>query len=105
LRHRCVALESDIQWSRVPASADDDDHSRRNVWLRLAKNIGQASLPIIRCGTALPDQFERFPEQRSFARPRCKSGWHNAPHGVSRKAMTLRSAWWRSISGPSSVRR
>ncbi|HEY7093915.1 MAG TPA: hypothetical protein VH393_12085 [Ktedonobacterales bacterium] len=37
------------------------------MWLRLAKNIGQSGLPVILCGTALPDQFERCPERRYFS--------------------------------------
>jgi hypothetical protein len=67
MRQRCVVRESDILWGLVPASAEDDYRSYRNVWLRLAKNIGQAGLPVILCGTALPDQFERCPERRYFS--------------------------------------
>jgi hypothetical protein len=50
MRNRCLALESDLLWGLVPASAEDDYHRYRNVWLRLAKNIGQAGLPVILCG-------------------------------------------------------
>jgi AAA domain len=67
MRNRFVVLESDILWGPVPTSAEDDYRSYRNVWLRLAKNIGQAGLPVILCGTALPDQFETCPERPYFS--------------------------------------
>jgi broad-specificity NMP kinase len=67
LRLRCVVLESDILWDAVDASAEDDYRRYRNVWLRLAKNIGQAGLPVVLCGTALSDQFERCSERRYFS--------------------------------------
>ena len=49
MRNRCAALESDILWGLVPASNEDGYRSYRNVWLRLAKNIDQAGLPVILC--------------------------------------------------------
>jgi AAA domain len=67
LRRRCVVLEGDILWGAVAASADDDSRSYRTVWLRLAKNVGQVGLPVVLCGTALPDQFETGPERRYFS--------------------------------------
>ncbi len=63
----CVVLESDILWGLIPASPDDDYRAYRNVWLRLAKNIGQAGRPVVLCGSAVPAQFERCPERRYFA--------------------------------------
>ena len=37
------------------------------MWLRVAKNIGQAGRPVVLCGTALPEQFEACPERRYFS--------------------------------------
>ena len=37
------------------------------MWLRVAKNIGQAGRPVVLCGTALPEQFETRPERRYFS--------------------------------------
>jgi predicted ABC-type ATPase len=65
--HECVVMESDILWGALPATAEDDYHDYRNVWLRVAKNIGQAGRPVVLCGTALPSQFEACPERRYFA--------------------------------------
>lgn len=63
----CVVLEQDILWGMVPATPEDNYRGYRNVWLRVAKNIGQAGLPVVLCGTALPDQFEECPERRYFS--------------------------------------
>lgn len=63
----CVVLEQDILWGMVPATPEDNYRSYRNVWLRIAKNIGQAGRPVVLCGTALPDQFEDRPERRYFS--------------------------------------
>jgi len=63
----CVVLEQDILWGVVPATSADNYHSYRNVWLRIAKNIGQAGRPVVLCGTALPEQFEDCPERRYFS--------------------------------------
>ena len=63
----CVVLESDILWGLIPATPEDDYRSYRNVWLRLAKNIGQAGRPVVLCGSAVPEQFERCPERRYFS--------------------------------------
>ncbi len=63
----CVVMESDILWGMVPATPEDNYRSYRNLWLRVAKNIGQAGRPVVLCGTALPEQFEDCPERRYFS--------------------------------------
>lgn len=65
--HECVVLEQDILWGIVPATPEDNYQSYRNVWLRIAKNIGQSGRPVVLCGTALPEQFEECPERRYFS--------------------------------------
>ncbi len=67
LLKECVVLEQDILWGVVPATSQDNYSSYRNVWLRLAKNVGQAGRPVVLCGTALPEQFEECPERRYFS--------------------------------------
>lgn len=62
----CVCLESDILWRGEFATPDDNYRSYRNMWLRVAKNIGQGGRPVVLCGTALPDQFELCLERRYF---------------------------------------
>ncbi len=36
------------------------------MWLRVAKNIGQNGRPVALFGTAVPSQFESYPERRYF---------------------------------------
>jgi adenylate kinase family enzyme len=67
LLQECVVMESDILWGMVPATPEDNYRDYRNVWLRLAKNIGQAGKPVVLCGTAIPEQFEVCPERRYFS--------------------------------------
>jgi hypothetical protein len=51
----------------VTTSREENYSTFRNVWLRIAKNIGQSGRPVVLCGTALPDQFEECPERRYFS--------------------------------------
>ena len=67
LLHECVILESDILWGAIPASPENNYRDYRNVWLRVAKNIGQNGRPLVLCGTAIPEQFETCPERRYFS--------------------------------------
>ncbi len=62
----CVVLESDILWRAEFDTPDDDYLAYRDLWLRVAKNIGQAGRPVVLCGTAVPAQFEACPERRYF---------------------------------------
>ena len=62
-RKECVILETDIIWGIAPSPGD----TFHNLWLRLAKNIGQAGMPVVLCGTALPDYLESCPERRYFS--------------------------------------
>ncbi len=67
LVHECVILESDILWGAFPATSENNYRDYRNMWLRVAKNIGQSGQPVVLCGTALPEQFEACPERRYFS--------------------------------------
>ncbi|HTK09852.1 MAG TPA: AAA family ATPase [Ktedonobacteraceae bacterium] len=67
LRDECVVLESDILWGAFPATEENGYQEYRNMWLRMAKNIGQAGRPVVLCGTVLPEQCERCPERRYFS--------------------------------------
>lgn len=64
---QCVVMEQDILWGKVPATSEDNYRSYRNIWLRIAKNIGQAGRPVVLCGTGIPEQFEECPERRYFS--------------------------------------
>ena len=51
----------------MPATSKDNYSGYRNVWLRVAKNVGQAGRPVVLFGSALPEQFEECPERRYFS--------------------------------------
>ncbi len=67
LMDECVIMESDILWGAFPATPENNYSDYRNMWLRVAKNIGQAGRPVVLCGTAIPEQFETCPERRYFS--------------------------------------
>lgn len=67
LMNDCVVMESDILWGAFPATPENIERDYRNLWLWVAKNIGQAGRPVILCGTALPEEFETCPERRYFS--------------------------------------
>jgi predicted ABC-type ATPase len=67
LLSECVVLESDILWGAFTGTEENKYYDSRNIWLRVAKNIGQAGRPVVLCGTALPEQFETCPERRYFS--------------------------------------
>jgi len=62
-----VILESDILWGAFPADPENNYRDYRNLWLRVAKNVGQSGRPVVLCGTATPEQFEACPERRYFS--------------------------------------
>ena len=54
---RMCSFEKDILWGMVKTSPTEKYSSWSNVWLRIAKNIGQSGRPVVLCGTALPEQY------------------------------------------------
>jgi len=67
LRGEAVVLEADILWGPEFAAPEDDYRRWREIWVRLATNIGQAGRPVVLAGTFLPDQLEALPERRYFS--------------------------------------
>jgi hypothetical protein len=47
LLKECVVMESDILWGAFPATPENNYRDYRNMWLRVAKNIGQAGRPVV----------------------------------------------------------
>ena len=67
----CVVLDQDILWCKPFEELEATDtavHPFRTLWLRMAKNIGQAGRPVVLLGSAIPEQFETSPERRYFDR-------------------------------------
>ena len=67
LKGECVVLDTDILWGTVQTTPEDDYRSYRDMWLRVAKNIGQAGQPVVLCGSAIPEQYEGCAERRYFS--------------------------------------
>jgi len=67
LREEAVVLDADILWAPEFNNPQDEYRRFREVWLRLAKNIGQSGLPVVLLGTFLPDQLEKLRERRYFS--------------------------------------
>ncbi len=67
LLKECVVMESDILWGAFPATKEHGYQDYHNMWLRVAKNIGQNGRSVVLCGTALPEQFETCLERRYFS--------------------------------------
>ena len=63
----CVTLETDILWCPQFDTPEDGYRTYRDLWLRLAKNIGQNGRPVVLVGSATPEQFEPSPERRYLA--------------------------------------
>ena len=92
----CVVLESDILWGTAPGNAENGYQDYRDMWLRVAKNIGQAGRPVVLCGTALPEQYETCPERRYFS-----TLYYLAmvcDNALLQERLKLRAAWRRSSS-------
>jgi hypothetical protein len=64
----CVCLESDILWQDAFNQPDNDYKQYRNLWLRVAKNVGQSGRPVVLIGSSTPGQFEKCPESRYFSK-------------------------------------
>lgn len=63
----CVWLETDVFWSPVFDTPENDYQPFRNLCLRAAKNINQSGRPTVLCGSVTPGQFEGCPQARYFS--------------------------------------
>lgn len=62
----CIVLECDILWRSEFANPENGYRTFRDMWLRVAKNVGQAGRPVMLCGSAIPEQYESCAERRYF---------------------------------------
>jgi len=62
-----VVMESDILWRDEFNQPATDYRNYRETWLRVCKNISQAGKPVVLCGAAVPEEFERCVERRYFS--------------------------------------
>jgi len=68
-----IVMESDLLWSNVYNTPEDNYRTYRELWMRLCSNISQIGLPVVLCGCAIPEQFEVWDvesiSQRLFTLP------------------------------------
>lgn len=62
-----VCIESDVLWRDEFNTPENDYKEYRSLWLRVAKNIGQAGRPVVLFGSAAVGQFEQCIESRYFS--------------------------------------
>lgn len=61
-----IVLESDILWDDIYNTPDDGYRRYREMWMQLCKNISQIGMPVVLCGCAIPEQFERCDGRKDF---------------------------------------
>lgn len=63
----CVCMETDILWRPEFNTPEDGFRAYREMWLRVAYNIGQSGRPVVLFGSGEPDQWEHCVARRYFA--------------------------------------
>ncbi|MBE0699448.1 MAG: hypothetical protein IH586_21200 [Anaerolineaceae bacterium] len=107
---RFIHLESDILWRSEFNTPETDYREYRELWLRLAKNIGQAGRPVILYGSVIPGQFSACLERRYFSqvhtlalvceenilveRLRLRPAWRNAGSEIFIQSMLEFNRWF-----------
>lgn len=61
-----IVLESDLLLNNIYNTPEDDYYEYRRLWMRICANISQIGKPVVLCGCAVPAQFEKHPERKSF---------------------------------------
>jgi hypothetical protein len=64
----CIHLETDILWSPVYNTPEDDYRAFRKVWLLMANYISQSGHPVALYGSVVPSQLDACPEHQYFSK-------------------------------------
>lgn len=62
-----IVMESDLLWSDVYNTPEDNYRAYRELWMRLCGNISQIGMPVVLCGCAIPEQFEVCDARKYFS--------------------------------------
>lgn len=62
----CIVLESDLLWNPIFDTPEDGYRAYRRLWMRLCANIAQIGKPVVLCGCAVPEHFDKQPERTLF---------------------------------------
>ena len=62
-----IVMESDLLWSNVYNTPEDNYRAYRELWMRICSNISQIGMPVVLCGCATPEQFEVCDARKYFS--------------------------------------
>lgn len=62
-----IVMESDLLWSDVYNTPEDNYMAYRELWMRICSNISQIGMPVVLCGCATPEQFEICTSRKYFS--------------------------------------
>jgi predicted ABC-type ATPase len=61
-----IVMESDLLWSDVYNTPENNYRAYRELWIRICSNISQIGMPVVLCGCATPEQFEVCDARKYF---------------------------------------
>lgn len=62
-----IVMESDLLWSEVFNTPENNYREYRELWMRVCSNISQIGMPVVLCGCATPEQFEVCDSRKYFS--------------------------------------
>lgn len=62
-----IVMESDLLWSDIYNTPENDYREYRELWMRICANISQVGMPVVLCGCATPSQFEVCDARKYFS--------------------------------------
>lgn len=62
-----IVMESDLLWSDIYNTPEDNYRTYRELWMRICSNISQIGMPVVLCGCAVPEQFEVCNARKYFS--------------------------------------
>lgn len=62
-----IVMESDILWSQIYDTPENNYRVYRELWMRICSSISQIGMPVVLCGCATPEQFEVLDTRKYFS--------------------------------------
>ncbi|HEX2947690.1 MAG TPA: hypothetical protein VHT96_17265 [Clostridia bacterium] len=62
-----IVMESDLLWSDIFNTPEDNYRAYRELWLKVCGNISQIGLPVVLCGCTVPEQLEVCDTRKYFS--------------------------------------
>lgn len=61
-----IVMDSDLLWSNIYDTPEDNYRTYRELWLRVCSNISQIGMPVVLCGCVTPEQYEECTARKYF---------------------------------------